>query len=142
MATEASSRSQPDAALGSLGAHARAADVLRAFGLALAADPIPDGKIHRVNHCADDRSDGAGWYVYHSEPALRLAFGCWRCHPEARHWTDPEHRASRSDASEIRRANARRARDIERDRREVAERTRSWLAQRQPAATSHPYLHF
>ncbi len=140
MSTESSPGRAPGDAWTPPSTSARAADALRAFGLGIPSYPIPDGKIHRVSHCGDAHSDTAGWYVFHPDLVPRLAFGCWRCHPEPRHWAAPNPQGPRPDPGQLRRANARRARDIERARRNVADRTRSWLAQLPPAAASHPYL--
>lgn len=116
------------------------AEVLRRFGLDLPAEPIPDGAIHRVRHQCRRSGDDAGWYVYHSTPIARLAFGCWRCCPETQHWTGGDAPLNHPQREAIRRASRDRARQIEAARRAVAEQVRHWIQSLVAADPKHPYL--
>ncbi len=122
-----------------------AADSFRAAmhcaGLDYAGPIEANGKLHRFR-AGDDKSKNS-WYVLFAGPPIAGSFGCWKrntkeswCEKSPKDYTAAQWREiqARWKQADIEREQ------VERIRRERAQKTAAWIFDRAKPVLSHPYL--
>lgn len=118
-------------------------DAARAFGLA-PFEPIPDGRLHRVDLSDERKGKRSGWYVLHLDSIPAGSFGNWKTGGSSTWCYKTKNTLTPSERTELAKqaAETRRLKHLEaaRLREDAQRRAHEIWSNAKPCTDDHPYL--